>query len=149
MNNQQQPQEPASSNPEDQEEERKGPLTELFVAYLPTVGEDGSEKCNYLTNGEGGIRVFKSRQACSDWLEPQMSPEKFAAVVIHPIEAQLALPAELEPRPDLLSKIKQPDHLMPLMTFDSLGVPNALELLHNYQQRKLNASKNQKKGGGG
>lgn len=145
MNNQQPVPESTNSSPDPTQP--KGPITELYVAYLPTVGPDGKEMCNYLTNGEGGLRCFKSRQACSDWLEPQLSPEKFAAVVIHPIEAKLALPAELGPRPDLLQSIRQPVHLAPLTTSDHLGVLNTLELLQNYEERRKNASKKTGKGG--
>jgi hypothetical protein len=117
-------------------------ITHLYAAYLPFIAEDGSDKKNYLTNGEGGLRLFKTEQAFREWLEPQMQPENYAKVVIHPIEAKLALPAELEPRENVLKNIGQPDHLAPLMTFDNLGVLNALELLHSYDRRMKADGKN-------
>lgn len=125
-----------------EEPQQRSVITQLYAAYLPFIDEDGTEKKNYLTNGEGGIRLFKTEEAFREWLEPQMQPENYARVVIHPIEAKLALPAELEPRENVLQKMGQPNHLAPLMTFDNLGVLNALELLHSYDRRMKADGKN-------
>lgn len=127
------------------EEEQKAVNTQLWAAYMPFIDEDGKEKKNYLGDGSGHLRLFRSERELRDWLEPQMDPTLYASVVVHPIEAKLALPPELQPKHNLLKSIQQPTHLMPLTTVDRLGVPNALELLHSLEERQAKAKKNVKR----
>lgn len=124
------------------EESKPAPQTELYAAYVPFTDEDGKDMRKYMTDGDGHLRLWKSEQAARDWIEPRCNPEFYKTVMVHPIETKLALPPELQPRPNLLNNIQQPTHLNPLMTFDNLGVPNALELLHNYERRMKTDGKN-------
>lgn len=67
--------------------EENNPL-EFWVAYIPGEGE----KKNYLSDGKGNLRIFKSKKALRDWLKPQLRQEVYEMVVVHPVQGQIAIP---------------------------------------------------------
>jgi hypothetical protein len=76
------PQTNPSPDPED-----SNPL-EFWVAYIPGEGE----KKNYLSDGKGNLRIFKSEGALRDWLKTQLRQEVYEMVVVHPVQGQIAIP---------------------------------------------------------
>ena len=62
----------------------------FWVAYIPR--EDGG--CNYLGNGKGGIKVFKTESAIRKYVESSVPPEVYETVVFHSTQGMIAIPEE-------------------------------------------------------
>ncbi len=132
--------------PTDPTPEERNPL-EFFVAYIPA--EDG--KKNYLSDGKGHIRVFKTQKAINDYLTANLRPEVLKMVVVHPVQGQIAVPDELPepttPKVLTLDQAQNTPNIFPELTVDLSKVasistlapptfPTAMELLDNYKKRK-------------
>lgn len=126
--------------------EERNPL-EFFVAYLPA--EDG--KKNYLSDGKGHIRVFKTEQAINDYLAANLRPEVLEMVVVHPVQGQIAVPDEglqpTTPKVLTLDMAQNTPNIFPDLTVDlskatSISTlapptfPTAMELLDNYKKKR-------------
>lgn len=132
--------------PTDPTPEERNPL-EFFVAYIPA--EDG--KKNYLSDGKGHIRVFKTQKAINDYLTANLRPKVLEMVVVHPVQGQIAVPDELPepttPKVLTLDQAQNTPNIFPELTVDLSKVasistlapptfPTAMELLDNYKKRK-------------
>ena len=101
------------SNPQSPEE------LVFWVAYQPN-----GELKNYLGDGQGHIRLFKSEQALRDFITPLLTPEELAKTIIHPVNGNFVVPEPEEKKP-------LPIHTLALQT-----MPTAMELLNNYKKRR-------------
>lgn len=126
--------------------EERNPL-EFFVAYLPA--EDG--KKNYLSDGKGHIRVFKTQKAINDYLVANLRPEVLEMVVVHPVQGQIAVPDEglqpTTPKVLTLDMAQNTPNIFPDVPVDLSKVtsistlapptlPTAMELLDNYKKKR-------------
>lgn len=99
---------------------------EFFTAYLPK----GNLK-HYLSNGKGGVRLFKDRAILEAWLQEKMSAEDFARVVIHPVAANFVVP-EPEQDPEPVKPLT-----MPIKTlYPATNPPTAEELLADWNKKR-------------
>lgn len=125
--------------------EERNPL-EFWVAYIPGEGD----KKNYLSDGKGHIRVFKTEQAINDYLCDNLRPEVLEMVVVHPIQGQIAVPEDetppAAPKIITLDQITSLPSIFPEINMDLSSVasittlappsfPTAMELLDNYKKR--------------
>jgi hypothetical protein len=69
--------------------EEANPLL-VWVAY--TEGE-GSKR-NYLSNGKGGLRVFKSEDKLNDYLKETFDEAMRAKIKTHSIQGKIAIPID-------------------------------------------------------
>ncbi len=119
----------------------------FWVAYIPGEGE----KKNYLSDGQGHLRVFKSEEALRTWLKPQLRQEVYEMVVVHPVQGKIAVPDDGTP-----GKTQQPARKlprwspggfpldmrglkpmpMPITTLAPPTAPTAQELLDNHLKRR-------------
>lgn len=116
---------------------------QFWVAYMPGEGE----KKNYLSDGKGNLRMFKTEQAMRDYLKPQLPPEAYEKVVVHSLQGMIALPDDgtLGAPPPALRRIPKIMPIVPL-NMQSFGkpistlaqptVPTAQEQLENLVKRK-------------
>lgn len=131
----------------------------FWVAYLPAA--DG--KCNYLSDGKGNLRVFKSESSLRTYIEPLMPPALYEQVVIHSVQGEIVVPYDnysmpmdqfprgsLHTKLDLKSLLKRPllppigkdiipfdmQNLKPIITTAPATHPTSLELLQNMEQRR-------------
>lgn len=120
---------------------------QFWVAYLP--GE--ADKKNYLSDGEGNLRVFKSEGALRDYLKPQLRPEVYARVVVHQVQGQIALPDDGTlgtplPAPRRIPEIIPLDiwtpSRKPITTLAPPTVPTAHEQLDGYVKRRRRRRRN-------
>lgn len=96
---------------------------QLYAAY-----KRAGTQYNYLGDGKGGIRLFKSEQAIRDYLAATMTPEQIAAeVTIHPVDWKIALPEEM----------LKADAPIPIMSLASDLPPTAQEILQNIVAPKI------------
>lgn len=126
------PQANPSPDPED-----SNPL-EFWVAYIPGEGE----KKNYLSDGKGNLRIFRSKGALQDWLKPQLRPEVYEMVVVHSVQGQIALPDD-----GTFGKIPYPVDMRtpgwkPITTLAPPTVPTAQELLESFAKRRRRRRRN-------
>ena len=115
------------------QESESNPL-ELWVSYIPGEGD----KKNYLSDGKGHLRIFKSEAALREWLEPQLPPEVYEMVVVHPVQGQIAVPEDASPR--RRASLMTPLDLFkitPISTLARDGSPTAQDLLESYKKRRL------------
>lgn len=111
---------------------------QFWVAYIPGKGA----KKNYLSDGKGNLRVFKSEQVLRDWLKPQLRQEVYEMVVVHSVQGQIALPDDGTfglLRPELLGLGRIPSdvgNLKPIITMAPFTVPSTQELLESVLKRK-------------
>lgn len=91
----------------------------FWVAYQP----NGEQK-NYLGNGKGHVRLFKTEQAVKDYLEPLLTPEQMAVTVIHSVEGKIAVPEPEQKKP------------MPISTLAVDIAPGVQEQLKDLLKRK-------------
>jgi hypothetical protein len=112
---------------------------QFWVAYIP--GQGG--KKNYLSDGKGNLRIFKSESALREYLRPQLRPEVYEMVVVHPVQGKIALPDDgtfgTPPRPPRrIPEIIPLDmrNLKPITTLAPPTVPTAQELLDNHVRRR-------------
>lgn len=115
---------------------------QFWVAYIPGEGE----KKNYLSDGKGNLRMFKSEGALRDWLKPQLRPEVYEMVVVHSVQGKIALPDDgtfgaPPPTPRLIPEIfpilpLDMRNLKPISTFAPNTVPTVQEQLDNLVKRK-------------
>jgi len=130
---------PIQSNPDP---EVDNPL-QFWVAYIPGEGE----KKNYLSDGKGNLRIFKSEAALREWLKPQLREEVYEMVVVHQVQGQIALPDDGTLGTSLPQKRRIPK-IMPILPLDmrTFGkpittlaqptVPTAQEQLDSLVKRK-------------
>lgn len=120
---------------------------QFWVAYIPGEGE----KKNYLSDGKGNLRVFKSEEALRGWLKPQLRPEVYEMVVVHPVQGMIALPDDgtntrtggRHPQPlrkfprwspgDVPLDMRD---LKPITTVEPPTLPTAQEMLDDYFKRR-------------
>ena len=116
---------------------------EFWVAYIPGEGE----KKNYLSDGKGNLRVFKSESALREYLKPQLRPEVYEMVVVHPLQGKIALPDDgtIHTNPQRINRLPRWSpgdvpfdmrNLKPITTLVQPTVPTAQELLADYQRRQ-------------
>lgn len=115
---------------------------QFWVAYTPGKGD----KKNYLSDGKGNLRMFKSESALRQWLEPQLRPEVYEMVVVHPVQGKIALPDDgmfgtPPPAARRIPKIMpivplDMRNLKPITTMAPNTVPTAQEQLDNLIKRK-------------
>lgn len=122
---------------------------QFWVAYIP--GE--SEKKNYLSDGKGNLRVFKSEDALREYLKPQLRPEVYEMVVVHQVQGKIALPDDgtlgtPPPTPRHIPKIMPIVPLdmrtlgKPIMTMAPHTVPTAQEQLDYYAKKRQRRRRN-------
>jgi len=92
---------------------------EFWVAY-----QQNGKKRNYLSDGKGHLRVFKSEAALRAYLKPLLTPEQMARTVIHSVGGQIAIPEPTKQPVQVISSMMPPT------------MPSAMELLNNYKSRK-------------
>lgn len=102
----------------------------LWAAYLPGEGDTK----NYMGDGKGNIRMFKTEQAMREYLEPLLLPETYSRVVVHPVDVTIVVP-EPEGEPVIQPHISL-GRLDPITTLAPYTIPTAQELLKNIQRRK-------------
>jgi len=120
------------------QESESNPL-EFWAAYIPDEGE----KRNYLSDGKGHLRIFKSESALREWLKPQLSPEVYEMVVVHPIQGTIAIPEQDAP-PQRRTSLMTPldlSKITPISTLARDGLPTAQDLLESYKKRRLRRRK--------
>ena len=75
------------------EKEEDNPLM-FWVAYLP--GEE--DKKNYLSDGSGNLRIFKSEILIREYLDNNiktlMSPDMYDSIVVHSVQGEIVVPDE-------------------------------------------------------
>ena len=116
---------------------------EFWVAYMPGEGE----KKNYLSDGKGNLRVFKSERVLREWLKPQLSPEVYEMVIVHSVQGNITLPEDgtfgappnlilpqdsRKPAPLDLSKL----NITPIQTLALPTIPSAQEQLDYFAQHR-------------
>lgn len=115
---------------------------QFWVAYIPGEGE----KKNYLSDGKGNLRMFKSEQVLREWLKPQLRPEVYEMVVVHSVQGRIALPDDgtlgaPPPQKRRIPKIMpivplDMQTLRPIMTMAPNTVPTAQEQLDSLVKRR-------------
>lgn len=116
---------------------------QFWVAYIPGKGD----KKNYLSDGKGHLRMFKSEKALREYLQPQLRPEVYEMVVVHQVQGKIALPDDgtlpvPPPTPRRLPKImpivplNMQGFSKPITTMAPNTVPTVQELLDNLVKRK-------------
>ena len=105
----------------------------FWVAYIPGEGK----KKNYLSDGNGHLRVFKSEGALRDWLKPQLRPEVYEMVVVHSLQGQIALPDDgtITSTPAPMYVFDAPAG-QPIKTLALPTVPTSQELLNSLINRR-------------
>lgn len=109
---------------------------QFWVAYIPGEGE----KKNYLSDGKGNLRMFKSESVFREWLRPQLRPEVYEMVVVHSVQGQIVLPDDgtLEDRiqsiPESTPLYMQ--SLNPITTMAQPTAPTAQEQLDSLIKRR-------------
>ncbi len=101
----------------------------FWVAYLPGEGE----KKKYLSNGHGGLRLFKSEIAIHEYLTGNLTPEVLERIVVHSIQGMIAVPQEEEI--GIGGTLKTDEALKPIGTLAVDGAPTAHEVLTDYIKR--------------
>lgn len=149
--------------------EEENPLL-FWVAYLPAA----NGKCNYLSDGKGNLRVFRTEQGMRDYLEPLMPADIYATVVVHSVQGTIIVPYDnysmpMDQIPDGSLHYSKPESfkfkplrkpLLPplganIIPFDMMNMkpaittapathPTSLEQLQNLEQRRKKARKRRK-----
>ena len=103
---------------------------QFWVAYIPGEGN----KKNYLSDGKGNLRIFKSEEALRKWLQPQLRQEVYEMVVVHPVQGKIALPDDgtlaVAPPPLVMPNLK------PMTTLAAPSLPTVQELLDSHVKRR-------------
>ena len=136
MDTQQQAQPSPDPNPDE-----ANPL-QFWVTYIPGEGE----KKNYLSDGKGNLRLFKSEDALRKWLKPQLRKEVYEMVVVHPLQGMIALPDDgtlgaPPPQKQRVPKIMpivplNMQNLKPITTLAQETLPTAQEQLDSLVKRR-------------
>lgn len=115
---------------------------QFWVAYIPGEGE----KKNYLSDGKGNLRMFKSESVLREWLKPQLRPEVYEMVVVHSVQGQIALPDDgtlgaPPPQKRRIPKIMpivpvDIQNSKPITTMARFTVPTVQEQLDNLVKRR-------------
>lgn len=112
---------------------------QFWVAYIPGEGE----KKNYLSDGKGNLRMFKSESVLREWLKPQLSLEVYEMVVVHSVQGQIVLPDDGTVGDPLPQKRSVPEiipldmrNLKPITTMAAPTVPTAQEQLDSLINRR-------------
>jgi len=113
---------------------------QFWVAYIPGEGE----KKNYLSNGKGNLRIFKSEGALRDWLKPQLRKEMYEMVVVHQVQGQIAIPDDGTlgaPPPQPKRRVHEiipldMRNLKPITTLAQPTMPTAQEQFDSLVKRK-------------
>lgn len=115
---------------------------QFWVAYIPGEGE----KKNYLSDGKGNLRMFKSESVLREWLKPQLRPEVYEMVVVHSVQGQIVLPddgtfGEPPPQKQRIPKIMpilpvDMQNIKPITTMAPFTVPTAQEQLDSLVKRR-------------
>lgn len=115
---------------------------QFWVAYIPGEGE----KKNYLSDGQGHLRIFKSEIALREYLKPQLRTEVYEMIVVHEVQGQIALPDDgtfgtPPPAPHRIPEIMpiiplDMRNLKPIMTMAPNTVPTVQEQLDSLVKRK-------------
>ena len=92
----------------------------FFVAYQKGV----DNKYNYLGDGQGNIRLFKTQAAIDKFLDDNLPADIRAGVFTHPVNGNFVVPEPEEPKP------------ITIRTLAPQTTPTAMELLENYKKRK-------------
>jgi len=112
------------------DEKEANPLV-FWVAYMPN-----GKKKNYLSDGKGHLRLYKTEEALRAYLVDALAPEACVRVVVHSIQGQIAIPEEPAKPPVLI----EGSALRPVITtLAHPAPPSAQELLKNYIERKTKA----------
>ena len=99
----------------------------FWVAYIPGDGE----KKHYLSNGKGGVRVFKTEAAIRDYLKEVLTPEALDNVVIHPVHGEIIVPDDAPASIEVIDASPAP-----ISTLATDTKPTAQEVLDGYIQRR-------------
>jgi hypothetical protein len=106
-------------------------LLEFWVAYLP----DGDKK-NYLSDGKGHLRVYKTEGAIHDYLKVNLSPEIYAMIVVHSVQGTIVVPEDGVQQLQLTAPYLPNSKPIPISTLAPLTVPTASEQLANLLKRR-------------
>ena len=122
---------------------------QFWVAYIPGDGE----KKNYLSDGKGNLRMFKSESVLREWLKPQLRPEVYEMVVVHSVQGQIVLPDDGtfgDPPPHNSQSLREKQripkivpivpvdmqNIKPITTMAPFTVPTAQEQLDSLEKRR-------------
>lgn len=121
----------------------------FWVAYVPMPQADGSEKKNYLSDGKGNLRMYKSEEKMREYLIENTSPEFYKNIVVHSVQGQIVVPLHENELPKFFSSQKgiapipviMPEleigNLQPLQHLHpDVAPPTALEQLNELTKRK-------------
>jgi ubiquinone biosynthesis protein COQ9 len=103
---------------------------EFWVAYL----QDGDKK-NYLSDGKGHLRVYKTEGTLREYLKANLSPETYAMIVVHPVQGTIAVPEDGVQQIRLTEPANIPNPI-PISTLAPLTVPTASEQLDDLLKRR-------------
>ena len=107
----------------------------VWVAYMP--GEGG--KKNYLSDGKGHIRIFKTEDAAQKHLEDHFPPEVLLNVVVHSVQGTIAVPVDDVATASMVYEVTQTP--VPIHTFAAPTAPTATEQLESLLKRRKNKRK--------
>ena len=104
---------------------------EFWVAYL----QDGNKK-NYLSDGKGHLRVYKTEGSLREYLKANLSLETYAMIVVHSVQGTIAVPEDGVVQLQLTAPYIPNSKPIPISTLAPLTMPTASEQLENLQKRK-------------
>ena len=109
----------------------------LWVAYLPGEGNDK----HYLSNGKGGVRVFKTEDAILKHLRENLTPDVFERVVVHTVQGEIVVALEegTQAPPDVIIPVQIPPVSIGTLARDS--APTATEIMKDYLLRRTAAER--------
>lgn len=113
----------------------------FWAAYMD--GTDG--KKHYLGNGKGGVRLFKLKDGedgIEAFLDKVVSAKHRANVHVHQVQGNIVVPVDdpdIEPARPKLSRLPHLFEGLPIpisTTYPNSSPPNALDLMHDIEQRQ-------------
>lgn len=120
------------------QENEVNPLT-FWVAYLP--GEN--DKKNYLSDGQGHLRVYKTEGAMREFLKANLPPATYEMVIVHSVQGEIVVPDDAPPDSKTIplsningENVSTPTSLMLLHTLAAPTVPTAIDQLENELKRR-------------
>ena len=107
----------------------------VWIAYMPGEGD----KKNYLSDGKGHIRIFKTEDAAKEHLEDHLPPEVLLNVVVHSVQGTIVVPVDDVATTSIGYEVTQTP--APIHTLAAPTVPTTTEQLESLLKRRRNKRK--------